>query len=139
MIDFKIVKPDGIVYEDMIEKVTIPTEAGEVTILPEHAPMVSVLNTGAISIHKADGARVDIALSGGILEIRPDSKVYIMADSAERAEDIDVERAKEAHERAQQLLKEQHNMEDVDFARIQASIEKELNRVNVGNKYKDVK
>jgi F-type H+-transporting ATPase subunit epsilon len=139
MIDFKIVKPEGVVYADEIEKVTIPTQAGEITILPDHIPLVSVLATGEVLIYKHDASVISIAVSGGILEIRPDSKVYVMADTAERAEEIDLARAEEAHARAQELLKQEHNLADVDFARIQAVIEKELNRIGIKNKYKDVK
>ncbi|MFA5211021.1 MAG: ATP synthase F1 subunit epsilon [Patescibacteria group bacterium] len=135
MIDFKIVKPEGIVYEDLIEKVTIPTMDGEITVLPEHLPLVSVLSTGVITIHKKD-FEVDLAVSGGILEIRPDSKVYIMADSAERAEDIDLERAEQARQRAEKLLKEENKIDDIEFAKLQAIIEREMNRIRLGKKYK---
>ena len=134
-INFKIVTPAGITYADAIEKVTIPTQAGEVTILPNHAPMVSILAAGELLVHK-DGAVVALAVSSGIIEIRPSSEVYIMADTAERAEDIDLARAEEARKRAEELLKQQSNVADVDFARIQASIEKELARLHVGNTYR---
>lgn len=135
MIDFKIVKPEGVVYEDIIEKVTIPTLAGEITVLPEHSPLVSVLATGIVIIKKKD-FEVNLAVSGGILEIRQDSKVYIMADSAERAEEIDLERAEQARQRAEKLLEEKSNLDDVDFAKLQAVIEREMNRINVGKKYR---
>lgn len=135
MIDFKIVKPEGVVYEDMIEKVTIPTLAGEITILEEHSPLVSVLATGVITIKKKD-FEVNLAVSGGILEIRQDSKVYVMADSAERAEEIDLERAEQARLRAEKLLQEKNKLEDVDFAKLQAIIEREMNRIHVGKKYR---
>lgn len=134
-IEFKVVTPGGITYADSIEKVTIPTQAGEVTILPSHAPMVSILTAGELLVHK-DGAVVALAVSSGIIEIRPDSEVYVMADTAERAEDIDIARAEEARKRAEELLKQQANIADVDFARIQASIEKELARLHVANKYR---
>jgi F-type H+-transporting ATPase subunit epsilon len=135
MIDFKIVKPEGVVYEDMIEKVTIPTLAGEITILEEHSPLVSVLATGVITIKKKD-FEVNLAVSGGILEIRQNSKVYVMADSAERAEEIDLERAEQARLRAEKLLQEKNKLEDVDFAKLQAIIEREMNRIHVGKKYR---
>jgi len=135
MINFKIVKPEGVVYEDKIEKVTIPTLDGEITVLAKHAPLVSVLNTGVVSIKKKD-FEVNIAVSGGILEIRKEDKVYIMADSAERAEEIDVKRAEEARARAEKILQEESKLDDVDFARLQAMIEKEMNRIHVGKKYR---
>lgn len=135
-ITFKIVTPDGVVYEDdSVDKVTIPALAGEMTVLPEHAPLVSVMGTGELLIHK-EGATHAIAAHQGILEIRPDSQVYVLADTAERAEHIDLERAEEARKRAEQLMKEQRQAGDIDFARIQAMIEKELNRISIGKKYR---
>ena len=138
MITFKIVTPEGIVYEDSIDKVTIPTQQGAITVYPEHAPLVSVLRPGPLTIHKGKDT-VDLAVSGGFLEIRRSSEVYVLADTAERAEHIDISRAEEAHRRAQELLKQQKDVDDVQFARIQASIEKELNRISVGNKYRKIK
>ncbi len=132
---FKVVTLHGITYQDNIDKVTIPTQSGDVTILEDHAPLVSVVKPGEMTIHK-DGAEIPFAVSSGILEIRPTGEVYVMADTAERAEDIDIERAEEARKRAEELMKQQYGTEHVDFARMQAMIEKELVRVDVGNKYR---
>jgi len=133
-----IVTPGGIIYEDMVEKITLPTKSGEVTILPEHEAMVSVLQAGEVSIHKA-GYETDLALSGGVLEMRPDNELFLIADSAERAEEIDVERAEAAKARAEELLQQIKNVEDVEYARIQAMIEKEMNRAVVGKKYRKIR
>ncbi len=133
-----IATPNGIVYDDMAEKVTIPTLAGEITMLPEHEAMVSVLKSGEIVITK-DGYEVNLALSGGVLEMRPSNELYLIADSAERAEEIDVEKAEAAKARAEELLQQIKNVEDVEYARIQAMIEKEMNRAVVGKKYKNIK
>lgn len=141
MIDFKIAKPEGIVFEGDIEKITIPTMSGEITVLENHIPMVSVLGTGELLIYeKSNLEPVSISISGGVLEIRPNSKVYIMADSAERSEEIDIERAEEAKKRAEEMLSQTNQeLADVDFARLQASIERELNRIHIGKKYKNTK
>ncbi|HRY37037.1 MAG TPA: ATP synthase F1 subunit epsilon [Candidatus Magasanikbacteria bacterium] len=133
-----VATPNGIVYQDLVEKVTIPTAAGEITVLPEHEAMVSVLRSGEVNITK-DGYTVDLALSGGVLEMRPDNELFLIADSAERAEEIDVERAEIAKKRAEELLQQIKNVEDVEYARIQAMIEKEVTRLNVGKKYKKIK
>ncbi|HAO52330.1 TPA: ATP synthase F1 subunit epsilon [Candidatus Magasanikbacteria bacterium] len=136
MIDFKIAKPEGIVYEGEVERITIPTLSGEITVLENHAPLVSVLDTGEMIVHVSNKETVSISISGGILEIRPDSKVYIMADSAEKSEEIDIERAEEAKNRAQEMLEKEKNLADVDFARLQAIIEKEMNRIHIAKKYR---
>ncbi|PIR74388.1 MAG: ATP synthase F1 subunit epsilon [Candidatus Magasanikbacteria bacterium CG10_big_fil_rev_8_21_14_0_10_47_10] len=134
--EFKVVTPHGVTYNDTIEKVTVPTLAGALTILDQHAPIVSVLAAGEMVIHRMDGSTVDVAVSGGIMEIVSSGAVYIMADTAERAEEIDISRAEAAKKRAEELLTQQKNIADVDFARIQASIEKELARISIGKKYR---
>lgn len=133
-IKFKIVTPDGVVYDDAIKQVSIPTTTGQITVLPNHIPLVSQVGTGELLVYK-NGEPMSIAVSQGILEVRPHSEVYIMADNAERAEAIDLERANAARQRAEELLA-QKQVEDIDFARIQAMIEREVNRVKVGKKYK---
>ncbi|OIO20150.1 MAG: ATP synthase F1 subunit epsilon [Candidatus Magasanikbacteria bacterium CG_4_9_14_0_2_um_filter_41_10] len=138
MITFKIVTPNGVTYEDEIEKVTIPTGDGEITVLENHAPLVSTLVPGAVFVHK-NGQIVHLAVSTGILEIRPNSEVYLLADTSERAEDIDVERAEAARARAEKMMKEKDALADVDFVRIQAMIERETARIGVAKKYRDVK
>ncbi len=136
MIHFKIVKPEGIVYSDSeVEKVTIPTKDGYITVLPHHIPLITILDTGELIIYKKDHS-VPIAVSGGVAEIRRDNTIYILADSAERAEEIDVARAAAAHKRAEELLAQEEKAADIDFARIQASLEKELNRLRIAKKYK---
>jgi len=136
MLNFKIVTPEGTIYEDQIEKVTIPTTSGAITVYPNHIPLVSVLQAGEMNIHKGDTI-INLAVSSGVIEIRPDSEVYVMADTAERSNNIDIQRAKEAKLRAEELMKKQENALDVDFAYLQAKIEKELARISVGNKYRN--
>ena len=135
MMTFKVVTPDGITYEDDIEKVTIPTGAGQITVLEGHAPIVSTLHPGIVYVHKNDDI-VELAISTGIVEIRPSGEVYLMADTSERAEEIDVDRAEEARKRAEELMKQHEVAADVDFARLQSVIEREMARISVGNKYR---
>ncbi len=135
MITFKIVTPDGVTYEDEIEKVTIPTGAGEITVLEGHAPIVSTLVPGEVQVHK-DGHVIDLAISTGILEIRPNSEVYLLADTSERAEHIDLDRAEAAMARAEELMKQQDQDADIDFARLQAVIDREMARISIGRRYR---
>ena len=134
MIKFKIVTPDGIMYDDAVDQVTIPTAMGQITVLPNHIPLISVLAAGELVIKK-DDELTNLAVSSGVLEVRPGSELYIVADTAERAEQIDIERAEVARKRADELMKQEH-VADVDYARIQAKLEKELARIRVGKKYR---
>jgi F-type H+-transporting ATPase subunit epsilon len=131
----KIVTPDGVVYEDEVEEVVLPTVSGQIGVLPNHIPLISRLKSGEIEIRK-NGTAIGIAVSTGFLEIRPNNEVYIVADTAERSEHIDLARAEAAHKRAQELLTQQQNMEDVQFVALQIKIEKELARLGVARKYR---
>jgi len=132
---FKIATPEKVVYEDEINQASIPTTSGEITILPNHIPLVSVLQAGEIKIVDKDGEHV-LAVAGGFLEVRDNNEIVILADNAERAEEIDLERAEEARTRAEKELKKAKTEENIDFAKLQAVIDREMNRIRIGKKYK---
>lgn len=136
MIHVSIVTPEGVVYDDAVSQVSVPTETGEVTILANHVPMVSAMKAGELVFVKQDGSRVPLAVSRGVLEIRSGNKVVVLTDTAERAEHIDLEAAEAARARAEEVMKGMKNVEDVDFARVQASLEREMARLRVGKKYR---
>lgn len=128
---FKIVTPDGVVYEDHIDQATIPTKAGEITVLANHAPVVSVLKAGPIVVKKGEQF-VHLAVSHGFLEVRPGSELVIISNTAERAEEIDIDRART---RAEKLLSEKDKEDATDFARLQAVIDRDLARVKTVDLY----
>ncbi len=134
-IKFRIVTPERIVYEDEIDQVTVVTEVGEVTILGRHTPLVSIIKPGELRIKK-DNRTISLSVSSGFLEVRPNSEVYILADTAERVEEIDIEKAKEARARAVKILEESQDRKDVDFARLQAVIDREMSRLKIAEKYR---
>ncbi len=103
-IKVNVVTPDGPVYESDVEMVSTKAKSGELGILPGHIPLVAPLEITALRLKNA-GNTDFVAVNGGILEVRPD-QVTILAQAAERAEDIDVERALRAKERAEQRLHE---------------------------------
>lgn len=131
---FKIVSPERVVYEDDVDAVTIPTLAGEITVLPHHIPLTASLRAGELLVKKG-GEMMPMAISGGLIEIQSGSVVTVLADSAERVEEIDEARAEEARKRAQQVMSEKRD-EQVDFTALAAKMEKELARVKVARKYR---
>lgn len=133
-INLKIVTPERVVYQNDVDEIIASTESGMIGILPNHAPLVSIIKTGEFSVKK-DGEIMPLAVSGGILEVKSGSQVVVLADHSEFAHEIDLKRAKEAYARAQKVMEEKKDIQDVDFARFQSMIEKELNRVTIGNKY----
>jgi len=94
---FKIATPEKVVYEkDSVAQVTIPTMNGEITILPNHIPLVSVVKAGELRVRDREGEHL-MAVAGGFLEVRGNNEIVILADNAERAQDIDIAKAEAAH------------------------------------------
>ncbi len=132
-IKFEIVTPERTVLKETVEQITLPTKSGEITVLPGHVPLVSMLSPGEIIIKK-EGENVSMAVSGGFVEVMV-NKVVVLADTAERAEDIDRERAEEAKRRAEKL-KEQKTGDAREFAALSSMIEKEMARIRVARKHR---
>jgi len=133
---FKIATPEKVVYEkDSVQQVTIPTMDGEITVLPNHIPLVSVLKAVELHVKDQEGEHV-MAVAGGFLEVRGNNEIVILADHADRAQDIDIAKAEAARLRAEELMKQVKDTQDVDYARLQAVIEKEMNRIRIGKKFK---
>ncbi|MCM3610337.1 F0F1 ATP synthase subunit epsilon [Planococcus sp. MERTA32b] len=126
-ITVNIVTPDGPVYDSEVSMVIAVTASGEMGVLPGHIPTVAPLGIGAVRLKKENSTEL-VAVSGGFLEIRPE-KVTILAQSAERATDIDVARAQESAKRAEALL--QAKKDDVDFKRAELALKRAMNRINV--------
>ncbi|MDQ0214130.1 F-type H+-transporting ATPase subunit epsilon [Oikeobacillus pervagus] len=122
-----IVTPDGPVHESDVDMVSAKAQSGELGILPGHIPMVAPLNIGAIRLKSGNDTKL-VAVSGGFLEVRPE-QVTILAQSAENAEDIDIQRAKAAKERAERRLQEQKD--NIDFTRAELALKRAINRINV--------
>ncbi len=127
-IHFEIVTPEEIVYQDRIDEITIDTQDGEITILPKHAPLVSVLRPGEMRLVK-DGQEIFMAVSGGFVEVQPDSKVIIVADAAVRAEEIDQQKAEEARKRAEEITA--NKTEASEIVEAQASLAHALAQLKV--------
>ncbi|NPA91282.1 MAG: F0F1 ATP synthase subunit epsilon [Chloroflexi bacterium] len=101
----EIVTPERLALSEDVRSVTLPGVSGMMTILPRHAPLMTLLNPGEVLIRHPDGEEVAYAVGGGVAEVRPD-KVVILADAAEREDEIDIARAEAARQRAERLLKE---------------------------------
>jgi F-type H+-transporting ATPase subunit epsilon len=130
-IKVSVVTPDGPVYDSDVEMVITKAQSGELGILPGHIPMVAPLNIGAVRLKK-DGKTEFVAVSGGFLEVRPD-QVTILAQSAETASEIDVERAVRAKERAEQRMNDQ-KLEHTDFRRAELALQRAINRLAVSER-----
>jgi len=132
-IKFQITTPEREVYSDEVDQVTLPTLDGEITVLPNHLPLVSVLVPGEAKVIR-DGEETLMAVSGGFIEIQHDSKVIVLADTAERADELDIEKIEEAKKNAEKALEEKRDLDDESFAEAAATLERELARLRVARK-----
>ncbi len=122
-----IVTAERVVYSDEADVVVAPGVDGQLGILPHHAPLMTTLQPGELRVRKG-GEEFSLAISGGFLEVRPD-RVIILADAAERAEEIDVSRAEEAKRRAEERLRQP--TPEVDVAQVDAAMRRALARLQV--------
>lgn len=131
----KLVTPERSVVEMEASAVTLPIADGDVTILPEHEPYIGALKAGEIIVHHADESTESLAVSGGFVEF-DSNRLSVLADTAERAEEIDLERAEAARERAEAIKREQVSMGEEEYARVAAALEKEMARLKVARKHR---
>jgi F-type H+-transporting ATPase subunit epsilon len=137
MIDFEITTPEKTVYKDKIDLAVIPTKDGEITVLPNHIPLISALvSAGELKLKKGI-EEFFIMVSGGFLEVQKGNKIIILADMAERVEDIDEIRAEEARQKAKKLLEEKR--EDVEIADVKATLAQSLMRLKIIKKHQTKK
>ena len=137
-IQFEIVTPERSVMKEEVTQIIVPTKDGEITVLPNHIPLISSLKPGVLEVKKNNGEVEIISISGGFLEVLKD-KVVILADTAERGHEIDEQRAEEARKRAEALMTEAVHKDDVDYAGLSAIIEKELARTRAIKKWRRIK
>ncbi len=130
----KLVTPEGSLFDTEVAEVTLPILDGEVTMLAEHIPYIGALRAGEALLQTAAGQTEVVALSGGFVEF-DNNTLTILADTAERAEDIDLARAEAAKERAEELRKQAVDMSEEEYARLAAAIEKEFTRIKVARKH----
>jgi F-type H+-transporting ATPase subunit epsilon len=122
-----IVSAERVVFSDEVEAVVAPGVEGQLGILPHHAPLMTILLPGELLVRKG-GEEFFLAISGGFLEVRPD-RVIVLADAAERVEEIDIARAEAAKRRAEERLA--HPTTEVDMARAEAALRRALMRLQV--------
>ena len=129
-IKLEIVTPEKILVSEDVQIVMAPGVLGEFGVLIGHTPFLTALKAGAVRYTDAQGDDHLVFVSGGFAEALPD-RVTVLAESAERRRDIDVERARAALERAQKRLAEQRSKEEFDFVRAQAALQRALMRLKV--------
>ena len=131
----KIVTPERIVFEGEAESLSVMTETGEITVLPDHIPLVTSLRPGEMRL-KQNGEENLMVVSTGFLEVRPGNQIIVLADTAERVEELELEKIEKAREEARKILEEKRAVDDVSAAAATAALERELARYRVAVKRK---
>ena len=129
-----IITQERTVYSQQADYVSLPGTEGIMGILPNHAPLLTTLAFGEVMIRK-DGDEQYFAIGGGFAEVQPDH-VIVLADSAEHADEIDVERAQTARERAEEAMKEGVSADSAAYAQIEAALRRAQIRVDVSRRRK---
>ena len=128
----EVVTPEKAVVNEEVRTVVAPGVLGEFGVMIGHTPFLTTVKTGIIRYTDTDGKERYLFVSGGFAEALPD-KVTILAESAERAGDIDVERAQAAIERAEKRLAEKDKKEQIDRVRANAALQRAMVRVKIAN------
>src|ERR687897_2196832 len=127
-LELEIVTPERLAYSDTVDAVVCPGIEGELGILPHHAPLLSTLGVGELRIRKG-GEEEFFAIAGGFVQVRPD-KVVVMAETADMAAEIDIEKAQEARREAEHALESGYH-EAADLAAARAALQQALLRIRV--------
>lgn len=141
-INLKIVTPERLVLEEIVDQVTLPTLEGEITILPEHIPVIVGLKSGDI-VAMSGGEPIPFAVSGGFVEVKtgPDgnTEVAVLADFAEHVADITDDAIEKAKAKSEELRKQMEDKGAVDFEHFEAELERSLTRVKIADKWRTKK
>ncbi|MAG44745.1 ATP synthase F1 subunit epsilon [bacterium] len=135
MLNLKITTPERMLYQGVIDQISLPTEQGEITILPYHIPLISSLVSGEILI-KSGNDEIPIFCEGGFVEVKGKNNIMILADAGERIEEMDEEKIEQARKNAQKALKEKTNKTEHDLTMAQSLLERELIRLRITRKYR---
>lgn len=137
MISFELTTPERVAFESRPVSVSLPTADGEITVLEHHIPLLAVLLPGMVTVKNADGSEEYLAIGGGFVQVRPSqegdirTRVIVLADSADRSDELTVEAVEAARERARKVLQEANRSDAATFGAATAALEREIARLRV--------
>jgi F-type H+-transporting ATPase subunit epsilon len=131
-LDLQIVTAERVIFDEQVDSVMAPGASGALGILPKHAPLISLLSQGELYYRRGNQLEY-LAIGGGILEVLND-RVVVLADSAERSAEIDIERAEAARKRAEETLARRGELSAEQLAAAEASLRRAMVRISVGTR-----
>lgn len=129
-IQLEVITPEKLALREAVDEVVVPGVSGEFGILPDHTPLISQVKTGVL-IYRIGSEKKQMHVSGGFVEVMPD-KVSVLADVAEKPEEVNVERARQARARAEKRLA--GNSEEIDLNRAQLKLLRAQTRIEIAGK-----
>lgn len=132
-IQLEVVTAEGVVYKDPASMVIAPGMEGDLGILPRHAPLLTALREGELVIRREGADDIFIAIGGGFMEVLND-RVVVLADSAERADEIDEHRAQKARDKAMSRLAERRELGKEELAALEAALRRSTVRLKVAQR-----
>jgi F-type H+-transporting ATPase subunit epsilon len=130
----EIVSQDRMVFEGDADVVVVPGVAGEMGILPNHAPLLSTLKFGILKVRIKDREEV-FAVSGGVVEVQPDI-ITVLADAAENVDEIDIARAEAARKRAEEYIKQGPPPDTDEYLAMEAALRRSNLRLEAARRYR---
>lgn len=129
----KVISHDKVFYDDEAESILLPALDGDMQILAHHEEYVIALKEGELRILTKDGKKIPAVCGRGFAEVNPDNTVEVLVDTIERPEEIDIRRAKEAKERAEERLRQKQSI--IEYHRSKASLARAMARLKEASKY----
>lgn len=130
-LDAQILTPEGALFDGEVEGVRMPGAEGSFEVKPMHAPIISTLQPGLIIVRKPDGQELKFTVSGGLVEVH-NNMLNLLAEAAEPIDEIDIERARKAKERAQKRLKKSATDRSINRERAEKAKARAENRLQFG-------
>lgn len=141
-IKFKIVTPERLILEELVDQVSVPTTEGEITILPNHLPLITGLASGDV-VAMTGGEYVPMAVVGGFVEVKTNeqgmTEVAVLADFAEHVGELSDEKIEQAKQKSEELRKQMEDKSHVDFEHFEAELERSLTRIKIADKWRTKK
>ena len=135
----KIVTPERLILEEMVDQVSLPTTLGEITVLPEHIPLIAGLASGDV-VAFVNGEHVPMAVVGGFIEVKKSeegmTEVAVLADFAEHMSELSEDKIEKAKATAEEIRKNMENKEHIDFEHFETELERSLTRVKIADKWR---
>ncbi|MGE0126787.1 MAG: F0F1 ATP synthase subunit epsilon [Blastocatellales bacterium] len=129
-LNLEVITPEKLALREQVDEVVVPGVGGELGILPDHTPLISQLQTGVLS-YRQGAEKKQMHVSGGFVEVASD-RVSVLSDVAESPEEIDVERAQRAKDRAERRLASRGD--DVDFNRAELKLQRAMIRIQLAGR-----